>query len=134
MKYLITIILAFSIQFSNAQMSGIPEQDSLLELKDKLFLMCNEQMRNDDPNYHSTFEMLLWVKYQWIQWVNGEKVLRKCRFSENPKKGFNELGYILMYNDPLSPYSCNGDTLVKIPKPISYEGFMNWRIENAINK
>lgn len=128
MKYLITIVLAFIVHLSNAQISGIPEQDSLLELKDELFLKVNEQMRNDDPNWNDTFECLLWVKYQWIQWVRTPKKPMEYYIPERGDPFFTPAGF------GVKCVCEKRDTFVKTPPVITYEGFMDWRIKNVLKQ
>ena len=127
MKYILSISLIFSMFVSNAQLSGIPEQDSLLKLKDELVtLSWIAKNPKEAYDYHLLSE---WTRFQWLQWVKGDFVEVRCKYALVKGIDINTGKRLFIVYDKNSKYKCFGDTLVKIPKEINYELFLSWKIK-----
>lgn len=125
----IAILFAFICQPLFGQVSGIPEADSLLRLKDKLILHKGK----NSLEYK-------WVHYQWIQWIKGREE-EHCLFITNDYVNQKEfvlpketpdgcIGIFLIEGDM---YRYKKDTMIYVSKPITFEGFMNTLVEEAVS-
>ena len=133
MKTILFIFFTLITINCTAQMSGVPEQDSLLELKDKLFLKAGK----NSIEYQ-------WVRYQWLQWVGGEKkkfcVYRHSFLTDGTYTFFTDDTYIAecpqLHPGGLLIVDKNylGDTLIYIPRPISFKGFMDWKVGEKLKE
>lgn len=101
-----------------AQMSGIPEQDSLLVKKDRVMILNLRSGGIFQLEYD-------WLDFQWRQWVGGKKQ-RLCMFSSG-----KEIYYSECVIDPGIDPNYLGDTLIHRPLPISFEKFMDYRLSKV---
>ncbi len=97
------------------QISGIPEQDSILFKKDRIMILNMAS----GGKYQLEYD---WLSFQWQQWVMGKKQ-RMCMYSSKYGVYYTECGI-----DPGFDSNYLKDTLIHIPLPISFEGFMDYRI------
>ena len=100
------------------QTSGIPEQDSLLEKKDRLLVLNILS----GGKYQLEYD---WLDFQWHQWVKGKKE-RLCMFLFEGK-----VEYVRCFPDMGIVPSYSGDTLIHRPLPISFEAFMEFRLSKV---
>lgn len=113
MKNLLIILLFIPIT-GFSQLSGIPQQDSLLKLADKLFFESGAKET----------EPYLWVHWQWLQWVNGKKEkhyqISLVKNRERPPFDFSYFEYT--------------EIVTVEPRPINYDLFRRWRNKRNSNK
>lgn len=94
----------------------LPEVSALMEIRDRL------KEKNADTL------LIQWYDYQIWQWLNGIEV-KRCVYQDES----NNI-YIAKCPRPetvtINQYV--KDTIVYVPLPISFEGFMNWRVSVAL--
>lgn len=121
----ILILLLFPL-FSIAQLSGIPEQDSLLRLKDALFIKGTIQEQTRDLNAVETKMLYAWVDYQWIQWVKQPKIVYEIIKPEFKPEFFAPKEF------KVKCICERRDTIIKRPPVIDYKDFLDWRIKEVL--
>ena len=118
-------ILFFIIAFfptSYAQLTGIPELDSLVEKRSRIRFQCILGAHGDKCD--SATEILDFQIHQWR--IGKEEKL--CMFLVAGEVSYRECGI-----DPGFYPSYIKDTLIYLPAPINFQSYMDWKIKRLSN-
>jgi len=128
MKLLRVLLFAALATAAQAQTHGVPEIDSLIEVKDKLLVsIMLETDKREEANMIFAYK---WTVYQLDKWLDGEEK-KMCIYKDYGTGGEFMASCPEPYEYITNEYR---DTMVHVPKEITFDGFMRDYTNRLVKK